>query len=243
MIEISPLDPNGSCYDFLVAAFRKHKKHVSPYFLYGNWFLEVYQYNYQNYLESRPSQLRNTLKRKANKLKNNDLKYCVYKTPDEVNTNLESFIDLYNNSWKKPEPYPYFIPDLVNKFSKEGWVKLGMIYINSEIAASQLWFIIRNTAYIYKICQNPKFDSCSPGSLLTAYLIEHTLIHDKVIKVDFLTGDEPFKKNWMSHRNERWGLQIANPKTVIGLYHTNINIIIEIIKYLNKLFKIKTYEK
>jgi len=39
---------------------------------------------------------------------------------------------------------------------------------------------------------------------------------DKVVEVDFGSGDDPFKKDWMSNRRERWGLIAFNLRTVRG---------------------------
>ena len=47
-------------------------------------------------------------------------------------------------------------------------------------------------------------------------LMKHVLAHDNVTEVDFLTGDDLYKKNWMSHRRERWGIIAYNPKTLGG---------------------------
>jgi hypothetical protein len=35
-------------------------------------------------------------------------------------------------------------------------------------------------------------------------MLEHALGGDKVSEVDYLTGDDNYKSNWMSHRRERW---------------------------------------
>ncbi|MFZ2388006.1 MAG: hypothetical protein WAW69_09375, partial [Polaromonas sp.] len=39
-----------------------------------------------------------------------------------------------------------------------------------------------------------------------------------VTEVDFLIGDDAYKKNWMSHRRERWGIVAYNPKTLGGIF-------------------------
>ena len=39
---------------------------------------------------------------------------------------------------------------------------------------------------------------------------------DRVSEVDYLTGDDPYKKDWMSDRRERWGIVAFNVRTVRG---------------------------
>ena len=46
--------------------------------------------------------------------------------------------------------------------------------------------------------------------------MEHVLDVDKVREVDYLTGDDKYKQDWMSHRRERWGILAMNPRTVRG---------------------------
>ncbi len=38
-------------------------------------------------------------------------------------------------------------------------------------------------------------------------------MHRIVLDVDYLTGDDPYKKDWMTHRRERWGITAFNPRT------------------------------
>jgi hypothetical protein len=47
-------------------------------------------------------------------------------------------------------------------------------------------------------------------------MLEHVLDVDKVREVDYLTGDDAYKANWMSDRRERWGIMAFNPKTIRG---------------------------
>jgi CelD/BcsL family acetyltransferase involved in cellulose biosynthesis len=46
--------------------------------------------------------------------------------------------------------------------------------------------------------------------------MEYAFDVDRVSEVDYLTGDDPYKKQWMSHRRERWGIMAFNPWTLRG---------------------------
>jgi hypothetical protein len=231
-VELYPLNPALITYPLLTEAFKKQKKHVTPYFMYGNWFLLTQGQTFKDYYAARPSQLKNTIKRKANKLKLKSVECRIYKHPEDVQTNIQIFQQLYKSSWKNDEPYPDFIPGLAKATAEQGWLRLGMLFIDQQAAAVQLWLVLRQTAYIYKLCQDPEFDTYSPGSLLTSHLMEYVIDEDKVTKVDFLSGDDAYKKDWMSHREERWGLQIANLKTAYGLIQAGKNILNPYIKRL-----------
>jgi CelD/BcsL family acetyltransferase involved in cellulose biosynthesis len=72
-------------------------------------------------------------------------------------------------------------------------------------------------ANIYKVAYDEAYKKYGPGTLLTAVLMEQVIDRDHVIEVDFLIGDDTYKKIWMSHRRERWGVISYNLGTVRGL--------------------------
>lgn len=217
VIDLYPLNPDSINYTLLISAFRQQKKHVAPYFMYGNWFLLTREQTFQEYYAARPSQLKNTLKRKANRLKQNHLEYRICTRPDEVEPAVQLFEETYRASWKQNEPYPDFIMGLAKAAAEHGYLRLGLLFIDQQIAAAQLWLTLHQTAHIFKLCQKPEFDNFSPGSLLSTHLIENAIDVDKVRKIDFLSGDDNYKKDWMSDRGERWGIQISNTSTPYGL--------------------------
>ena len=73
-------------------------------------------------------------------------------------------------------------------------------------------------AEIFKVAYDEAYKSHTAGTLLTAALMERVLDHDQVCEVDYLIGDDPYKKTWMSHRRERWGIAAYNPRTLVGLF-------------------------
>ena len=48
-------------------------------------------------------------------------------------------------------------------------------------------------------------------------MMQHVIEVDRVHEVDYGSGDDPYKKDWMSARRERWGLVARNPRTARGL--------------------------
>jgi CelD/BcsL family acetyltransferase involved in cellulose biosynthesis len=47
-------------------------------------------------------------------------------------------------------------------------------------------------------------------------MMEHVIEKDRVSRIDYLTGDDDYKKNWMSVRKERHGIAAYNPRTLSG---------------------------
>jgi len=98
-----------------------------------------------------------------------------------------------------------------------GALRLGIIYVDGEPAAVQLWIVHHGNALIYKLAYDERFGELSVGTILSATLFQHALDVDKVTEVDYLSGDDAYKKDWMSQRRERWGILALNPRTPRGV--------------------------
>jgi len=129
---------------------------------------------------------------------------------------ISAYEQVYAASWKKSEPYPLFVPGLIQLCAREGWLRLGVAYVDGQPAAAQLWIVSHGVASIYKVAYDQRFADLSIGSYLTTRLLEHVIDVDRVREVDYLSGDDRYKSDWMSHRRERWGILALNPRTVRG---------------------------
>ena len=94
---------------------------------------------------------------------------------------------------------------------------MGIARIDGAAAAAQLWIVHGGVAAIYKLAYDERFGALSIGSLLTAHMMQHVIDIDGVQEVDYLMGDDAYKRDWMSQRRERWGLVAFNPYSVDGL--------------------------
>ena len=95
-------------------------------------------------------------------------------------------------------------------------LRLGIAWLQGRPIAAPLWIVVQDKASIYKVAYHEDFSAYSPGTVLTAHLMQHVIDRDHVKEVDFLTGDDKHKQIWMSHRRERWGIVAYNPRTLIG---------------------------
>jgi CelD/BcsL family acetyltransferase involved in cellulose biosynthesis len=217
-LRLNPLAHDGPLFEGLVGAFRRARMVPQPYFSFGNWYLEVGARSAEEYLSSLPSQLRNTLKRKSKKLASaGRARLTIVTGGSGLEQALADYQHVYATSWKVPEPYPGFVPGLIRTCARMGWLRLGLLYVDGEPAAAQLWVVSGTTASIYKLAYQEKFSELSVGSILTAHLIQHVIDTDRVSTIDYLTGDDAYKRDWMSHRRERWGIVAFNPRTARGV--------------------------
>jgi CelD/BcsL family acetyltransferase involved in cellulose biosynthesis len=162
--------------------------------------------------------LKNTLNRKRRKLeKTGRAKIEIVTGGQQLDTAIDAYMKVYLSSWKQPEPYPQFVPGLIRACAAMGALRLGIIYVDSEPAAAQLWIVHHGNALIYKLAYDERFADLSVGTILSATLFQHALDVDKVTEVDYLSGDDAYKKDWMSERRERWGILALNPRTPRGV--------------------------
>ena len=181
---------------------------TETYFRFGNWYLEVDGRSYEAYFEGLSSQLKNTVRRKEKKLLAlPGASVEIARTPEEAERALAGYQKIYAASWKVPEPHPDFIPSLVRDLARRGTLRLGHVRIGEDSAAAQIWVAKDGVASIFKLAYDERFQQVSAGSVLTSHLMRHVLDLDRVRVVDYLSGDDAYKRDWMSHRQERVGVR------------------------------------
>lgn len=216
-IDLHPMARDTPLFSDLLQAFRQAGMAVQSYFCFGNWYLPVDGRSYQEYFTALPSRLKNTLTRKVRHLANaGRLRLEIISGSDGLDRAIAAYEQVYRASWKHAEASPAFISGLIRSCAREGWLRLGVAYVDDQPAAAQIWIVSHEVASIYKLAYDEQFSNLSIGSLLTAHLMRHVIDIDRVREVDYLTGDDAYKRDWMSHRRERWGIIAFNLRTLNG---------------------------
>lgn len=169
-----------------------------------NHVLPVGGRTFAAYLATRPGQLRATLKRKS------------ARTACEVQTAFSSeawasYEAVYAASWKGEEGSPAFLHEFAEAEGAAGRLRLGIGRIDGEPVAAQLWTVEGGTAFIHKLAYREDARAHSPGTALTAALMAHVIDLDRVDLVDFGTGDDPYKRDWMEQARPRYRLSAFRP--------------------------------
>lgn len=184
------------------------------YFRFGNWYLQVGGRSFAEYFGGLPSQLRNTVTRKEKKLRQQQgLSISIAQSPGEAETALAGYQQIYAASWKQAEPHPHFVPGLVRHLAERGWLRLGLVQLGGEPVAAQIWACKDGVVSIFKLAYDERFAQLSAGSVLTTHLMRHVIDVDRAAIVDYLTGDDAYKRDWMSHRRERVGVRALSPRS------------------------------
>jgi CelD/BcsL family acetyltransferase involved in cellulose biosynthesis len=77
--------------------------------------------------------------------------------------------------------------------------------------AAQCWTVENSVAYIHKLAHFESHKALSPGTTLSAALFKHVIDVDQVRLVDFGTGDQGYKADWMEATRPRYRIDCLNP--------------------------------
>jgi hypothetical protein len=192
---------------------------VRPYFMYENWFVRLHGRDFQRYLAGRPSQTTNTIKRRRKKLAaSHAYEISLQRNPERIG----DFVAVYEQSWKRAEPHPEFIPTLARTCASLGILRLGTLYVDGAPAASQLWITTAKKALIYKLAYQDKFRDYSVGSILSLEMFRQAIDEDCVEEIDYGVGSEPYKRDWMEDKRRVYGLVAFNLRTPSGLVRAGV---------------------
>ena len=162
--------------------------------------------DYAAFLGGRPGKLRTTLKRKSGKVATQVLTHF----DAEVWAAYET---IYATSWKPEEGSPAFLRAFAQAEGAAGRLRLGIAHSpEGEAIAAQMWTVEGGTAFIHKLAHRESAKPLSPGSVLSAALFRHVIDIDKVGLIDFGTGDDPYKRDWMEQVRLRYRLDLIRPQ-------------------------------
>ncbi|MEK8053352.1 GNAT family N-acetyltransferase [Ideonella sp. DXS22W] len=186
---------------------------------FGNWYLLSDGRSFEDFMAQRPSQLQSTWRRKARRFQSGSRGAAIeiIVDPERVAAGMDAFEAIYAKSWKRPEPYPAFIRAWAHACAEQGWLRLGVAWVDSVPVAAQIWFTVAGKAHIFKLAYDEAYAQLSPGTVLSGYLFRQALDVDRVHEIDYLSGDDVYKRSWMSHRRERFRLLACDTRHPFGL--------------------------
>lgn len=207
-VELAPIEDPAP----LKAAFREAGWRVVVTEKTGNWRIATEGMDFETYWASRPAQLRNTAKRKA---KSAGLDIEIYDRFDAAA--WADYEAVYRASWKPEEGSFPFLRALAQAEGAAGALRLGIARKDGRPVAVQLWLVENGEATIHKLAYAEDAKALSPGTLLGMAMFRHVLDRDHVRVIDYGTGDDGYKKDWMAERRPLWRLQAYNLRTLRGL--------------------------
>lgn len=169
-----------------------------------NYVLPVAGRTFAEYWASRPGKMRTTQKRKGKKV---TVEILNRFDPQEWN----AYEAIYAQSWKPAEGDPELLRQFARTEGDAGRIRFGIARHEGQTVAAQFWTVDNGTAYIHKLAHLEQHKSLSAGAVLTAALFEHVIDQDQVSLVDFGTGNDPYKRDWMELDRPRYRLECIDP--------------------------------
>jgi len=207
-VELAPLeDPEP-----LAAAFRAAGWRVRLTEKTGNWRVRTEGEDFAAYWAKRPGQLRSTAKRKA---KAAGLEIEIF---DHFDAGAwAAYEEVYRASWKPDEGSFPFLRALAEQEGAAGTLRLGVARKDGKPLAVQLWLVENEEATIHKLAYREDAKELSPGTILGEAMFRRAIDQDRVSVIDYGTGDDAYKRDWMDERRPLWRLEAYNPGTLRGL--------------------------
>jgi hypothetical protein len=178
----------------------------------GNWVAHTDGLTFDEYWARRPGKLRSTAQRKA-KAAGLDIdilsRFC---------TNAwAAYEAVYRASWKPEEGSFPFLRALAKQEGDAGTLRLGIARKHGRPVAAQLWTVENEEATIHKLAYAEGAKAMSPGTVLGMAMFRRAIDEDRVRLIDYGTGDDGYKRDWMDERRQLWRVTAYNPRTLSGL--------------------------
>jgi CelD/BcsL family acetyltransferase involved in cellulose biosynthesis len=189
--------------------------HITPQT--ANWSVDVSGKSFADYWAERPGQLRSTAKRKAAKV---PMDLTILDQFDE--DAWSDYESIYADSWKPEEGSREFVRAMAKDEGAAGSLRLGIARIEGRAVATQLWTVDAldsgGVAIIHKLAHRQDVTELSPGTILSKAMFEHVIDKDQVALIDFGTGDDRYKADWMDTRVMRMRVELYNTRKLAGLF-------------------------
>jgi hypothetical protein len=171
----------------------------------SHW-LDLAGLDHDRWWDSRPGALRSTVARKGKK------GLVALEIASRCDPDIwAAYEAIYAASWKPEEGNSALLRAFAEAEGRAGRIRLGLARIDGAPVAAQFWTVENGCAYIHKLAHVEDSVKASPGTLLSAALFRHVIAVDGVRRVDFGTGNDRYKPDWMNRHSKLWRIEAFNP--------------------------------
>ncbi len=216
-VRLDALDPGWPGLAPFLAGLGEAGLRAERFAQFGNWQARTAGLDWAGYLRARPGALREVVRRKTARFWREDgADFELVAGPDGLAVAMAAYEAVYARSWKRPEPFPRFVPTWMGEAAAAGILRLGLLRLGGRPVAAQLWIASGGWASVMKLAHDEAFAPLSPGTVLTALMIRSLIEREAVDTLDFGRGDDPYKQLWAERREPRIGLLLINPRRPAG---------------------------
>lgn len=174
-----------------------------------NYFMDVSENGYEQWWRSRPGALRETVRRKG---RGGAVELTIATTFSDAD--WADYETVYARSWKPGEGSPAFLRRFAQAEGAAGALRLGLARADGVAVAAQFWTVEGKTAWIHKLAHDEGAKTLSAGTLLSHALFRHVMTVDRVARIDFGTGDDRYKRDWMTASRPRYAIEFHRPSSL-----------------------------
>jgi hypothetical protein len=216
LMRLECLPADWPALDAFIEGLRAGGLAVRHFEQFGNWYEPVGGRSWEEYLAARPGSLRELLRRRGRRMRQDGIRFEIIAAPQDVARGIAAYEAVYRRSWKPCEPFPRFNAGLMQEAARARALRLGLCWRGDAPIAAQLWILAHGRAVVMKLAHDEAHRALSPGTWLTAQMIAR-LLQEGAAEIDFGRGDDPYKRLWAGRRRQRIGLLIVDPRRPGGL--------------------------
>jgi hypothetical protein len=203
-VTLEPVPDEDASATRLARAFRTAGWQVAVTPCDSNHVIAINGRSFAEYWAARPGPLRTALKRKGSKVTTRILTHF----DAEAWTDYER---IYAASWKPSEGEPAMLRAFAQAEGAAGRLRLGLAHYQGQAIAAQFWTVENGVAYIHKLAHLASHQQLSAGTTLSAALFKHAIDRDHAALINFGTGDECYKTDWMEETRPRLRIDCLDP--------------------------------
>lgn len=167
-------------------------------------------WDYNDYWQQRPKNLRENLRRYVNRLKKNSLDYQlkIFSNTNELKNALQRYGEIESAGWKGDAGTAIhvsniqgqFYNDTLNAFATTEQAEIIELHINGQLAASRIIILNSEMLIILKTSFDESFSYYSPSHIMLKLLIEREFSLKRVQHIEFYTNARPDQLSWKTEQ-------------------------------------------
>lgn len=185
--------------------------------------------DWPQFLSSKSSNFRYSLRRKENYLKKQGMSLKILKLNSEGlgHQVFKDMVEIEKNSWKVESGTPNmqektaqnFFLDYLQEFAENGWMNLWLAYMDEKPMAYLINFDYGRKIWFYNAAYHKQSEKYGIGSILMHHAVKDAFLSEKT-EYDFMRGVEEYKKHWASEERKSFQLVFYRKsfRSIIGYF-------------------------
>jgi Acetyltransferase (GNAT) domain len=217
VLRFDGLDRASAEFALLNGAFRRAGMAVQRFFNFHTWVETVAGLTAAQYLAARPAQMREAVGRHLRPaVADADTRFELVRGGAGLSAALIDYALVDLQSGTALETYPDFTLELVRIAAAAGVLRLGLLYVEDEPAAAQIWLVSGGKATLWRPRYAERFARRAVDVALMAAMLRDLLDVERVAEIEFARDVADHGGGWLTGRRERVGLLVFNPRTLRG---------------------------